>query len=66
MLFQDALHTDYAAVAAETGATRVAANLPYNIATALIVQWLTAGRWLPWFDKLIVMVQTRGGRTPRC
>ena len=35
----------------------MAANLPYNIATPLIVHWLTAGRWPPWFDKLIVMVQ---------
>ena len=57
MLFQDALETDYDAVAAETGVSRAAANLPYNIATPLIVGWLTAERWLPWFDKLIVMVQ---------
>ncbi len=57
VLFQDALHTDYPALAAETGVSRVAANLPYNIATPLIVHWLTAGRWPPWFDKLIVMVQ---------
>lgn len=57
MRFQDALATDYQALAAETGVTRVAANLPYNIATPLIVQWLTAGPWLPWFNKLTVMVQ---------
>ena len=56
-LYQDALHTDYQAVAADTGVSRVTANLPYNIATALIVHWLTAGGWPPWFDKLIVMVQ---------
>ena len=57
VLFQDALGTDYAMLASETGVARVAANLPYNIATPLIVHWLTAGRWPPWFDKLIVMVQ---------
>ena len=56
-LFQDALATDYRAVAAETGVTRVVANLPYNIATPLIVNWLTVGPWLPWFDKLVVMLQ---------
>ena len=56
-LFQDALATDYQAVAAETGVTRVVANLPYNIATPLIVHWLTAGPWLPWYDKLVVMLQ---------
>jgi 16S rRNA (adenine1518-N6/adenine1519-N6)-dimethyltransferase len=56
-LFQDALGTDYDALAAETGVTRVAANLPYNIATPLIVGWLTSERWPPWFDKLTIMVQ---------
>ena len=55
--FQDALATDYPALAAETGVTRVAANLPYNIGTPLIVHWLTAGPWLPWFGKLTVMLQ---------
>ncbi|HWJ18422.1 MAG TPA: rRNA adenine N-6-methyltransferase family protein, partial [Geobacterales bacterium] len=31
-LFMDALKADYAAIAAETGARRIVANLPYNIA----------------------------------
>jgi 16S rRNA (adenine1518-N6/adenine1519-N6)-dimethyltransferase len=57
MRFQDALATDYQTLAAETGVTRVAASLPYNIATPLIVNWLTSGQWLPWFRKLTVMVQ---------
>jgi 16S rRNA (adenine1518-N6/adenine1519-N6)-dimethyltransferase len=56
-LFMDALEADYAAIAAETGASRVVANLPYNIATPLIVAWLSEERWPPWFDKLVVMVQ---------
>ena len=56
-LYQDALATDYQAVAAATGVTRVVANLPYNIATPLIVHWLTAGPWLPWYGKLVVMLQ---------
>ncbi len=56
-IFADALQTDYASIAAETGASRIVANLPYNIATPLIVSWLTAERWPPWFDKLVVMVQ---------
>jgi 16S rRNA (adenine1518-N6/adenine1519-N6)-dimethyltransferase len=59
--YRDALGIDYAAVAAETGVTRVAANLPYNIATPLIVDWMTGERWLPWFDKLVVMVQREVG-----
>ncbi len=55
--FMDALEADYATIAAQTGAKRVVANLPYNIATALIVSWLSEDRWPPWFDKLVVMMQ---------
>src|SRR5262249_601720 len=37
--------------------TRVVANLPYNIATALLVQWLTVEPWPPWYDRLVLMFQ---------
>jgi 16S rRNA (adenine1518-N6/adenine1519-N6)-dimethyltransferase len=36
---------------------RVVANLPYNIATALLVGWLTVEPWPPWYDSLILMFQ---------
>jgi len=36
---------------------RVAANLPYNIATALLIGWLTAEPWPPWYDVLVLMFQ---------
>src|SRR5260221_2703313 len=36
---------------------RVVANLPYNIATALLVSWLTLEPWPPWYDRLILMFQ---------
>ena len=36
---------------------RVVANLPYNIATALLVEWLTAEPWPPWYDALVLMFQ---------
>jgi 16S rRNA (adenine1518-N6/adenine1519-N6)-dimethyltransferase len=36
---------------------RVVANLPYNIATALLIGWLTTEPWPPWYDQLIVMFQ---------
>jgi 16S rRNA (adenine1518-N6/adenine1519-N6)-dimethyltransferase len=36
---------------------RVVANLPYNIATALLVDWLTAEPWPPWYDALVLMFQ---------
>jgi len=36
---------------------RVVANLPYNIATALLVGWLTVEPWPPWYDHLLLMFQ---------
>ncbi len=39
------------------GPTRVVANLPYNIATALLVSWLTSEPWPPWYDRLVLMFQ---------
>ena len=37
--------------------TRVVANLPYNIATALLVSWLTLEPWPPWYDRLTLKFQ---------
>jgi 16S rRNA (adenine1518-N6/adenine1519-N6)-dimethyltransferase len=39
------------------GAARIVANLPYNIATALLVGWLTTEPWPPWFDRMVLMFQ---------
>jgi 16S rRNA (adenine1518-N6/adenine1519-N6)-dimethyltransferase len=36
---------------------RVVANLPYNLATALLVSWLTLEPWPPWYDRLVLMFQ---------
>ena len=36
---------------------RIVANLPYNIATPLLVGWLTAEPWPPWYDSLVLMFQ---------
>jgi 16S rRNA (adenine1518-N6/adenine1519-N6)-dimethyltransferase len=36
---------------------RVVANLPYNIASALLVAWLTSEPWPPWYDRLVLMFQ---------
>jgi 16S rRNA (adenine1518-N6/adenine1519-N6)-dimethyltransferase len=57
LVFADALSVDYGQLARETGASRLVANLPYNIATPLLVGWLTHAIWPPWFDKLVVMLQ---------
>ncbi len=52
----DALHFDPRPRLAGARA-RVVANLPYNIATALLVRWLTSEPWPPWFDRLVLMFQ---------
>jgi 16S rRNA (adenine1518-N6/adenine1519-N6)-dimethyltransferase len=36
---------------------RVVANLPYNIASALLVGWLSIEPWPPWYDRLVLMFQ---------
>ena len=51
----DAMATDYAALA--EGPTRIVANLPYNIGTELLVGWLTADPWPPFFLSLTLMFQ---------
>ena len=51
----DALEIDYAALA--DGPTRIVANLPYNIATPLLVGWLTTDPWPPFFESLTLMFQ---------
>jgi 16S rRNA (adenine1518-N6/adenine1519-N6)-dimethyltransferase len=52
----DALNTDPREYLGPERA-RVVANLPYNIATALLVNWLTAEPWPPWYDSLLLMFQ---------
>ncbi|MBI4921361.1 MAG: 16S rRNA (adenine(1518)-N(6)/adenine(1519)-N(6))-dimethyltransferase RsmA [Devosia nanyangense] len=51
----DALEADYAALA--DGPTRIVANLPYNIATPLLIGWLTLDPWPPFFESLTLMFQ---------
>jgi 16S rRNA (adenine1518-N6/adenine1519-N6)-dimethyltransferase len=36
---------------------RIVANLPYNIATALLVMWITVEPWPPWYDSAVLMFQ---------
>ena len=52
----DALACDEAALVRTTGAI-VVANLPYNVATPLLVKWLTAAPWPPWYESLTLMFQ---------
>ncbi len=52
----DALAVDIAPYL-DGGPTRIIANLPYNISTALLVHWLAAAPWPPWFDMMVLMFQ---------
>jgi len=55
----DALALDAATLRAEAGDARlrICANLPYNIATALLTRWLEAEPWPPFYDRLTLMFQ---------
>ncbi|MEH3160279.1 MAG: 16S rRNA (adenine(1518)-N(6)/adenine(1519)-N(6))-dimethyltransferase RsmA [Sphingomonas taxi] len=50
----DALAVD--APALFEGRPHIVSNLPYNVGTALLVGWLTAG-WQPWWQSLTLMFQ---------
>lgn len=51
----DAMTVDEAAIL-PPGA-RIAANLPYNVGTALLIKWLTGAAWPPFWDSLTLMFQ---------
>jgi 16S rRNA (adenine1518-N6/adenine1519-N6)-dimethyltransferase len=39
------------------GPVRIIANLPYNIATPLLIGWLSTAPWPPWYESLTLMFQ---------
>lgn len=51
----DALALDEAAILPQ--GVRVAANLPYNVGTAILIKWLTAENWPPVWASLSLMFQ---------
>ena len=51
----DALAVDFAARI--KGPAKIVANLPYNIATPLLIGWLSQEPWPPWFSSLTLMFQ---------
>jgi len=56
----DALEMDEATLLRERGVkgpVRIVANLPYNIGTALLIKWLTAEPWPPFWESLTLMFQ---------
>lgn len=57
----DALKVDFAALAAE-GPVKIIANLPYNVGTQLLINWLLPGSWLPFWESLTLMFQKEVGQ----
>ena len=55
IIHADALQTDLARLV--EGPARIAANLPYNISTALLAKWLSGQDWPPWYSSLTLMFQ---------
>lgn len=53
----DALATDWRTLANGVGPVKIVANLPYNIATPLLVGWLRAEPWPPYWASLTLMFQ---------
>ncbi len=41
----------------DRGPARIVANLPYNIATALLVSWVCVEPWPPWYNTAVLMFQ---------
>jgi 16S rRNA (adenine1518-N6/adenine1519-N6)-dimethyltransferase len=40
-----------------TDRAKIVANLPYNIATSLLIDWLSIEPWPPWYDMMVLMFQ---------
>ncbi|MEJ0095344.1 MAG: 16S rRNA (adenine(1518)-N(6)/adenine(1519)-N(6))-dimethyltransferase RsmA [Methylocella sp.] len=53
----DALDIDLGALIGDERPARICANLPYNVATALLTRWVESEPWPPWFDRMTLMFQ---------
>ncbi len=54
----DALDVDWPAVlSSDAGRTVIVANLPYNVATRLLIGWLETEPWPPWWSQMALMFQ---------
>jgi 16S rRNA (adenine1518-N6/adenine1519-N6)-dimethyltransferase len=55
---QDALDADWSKLVGGVSSDIViAANLPYNIATRLLIGWLETEPWPPWWSRMVLMFQ---------
>ncbi len=57
LIGDDAMTVDFARLVAPGESVKIIANLPYNIGTELLVNWLTAPQWPPYYESLTLMFQ---------
>jgi 16S rRNA (adenine1518-N6/adenine1519-N6)-dimethyltransferase len=57
----DALKIDFAALAPKDGPVAIIANLPYNVGTQLLLNWLLPPSWPPFWQSLTLMFQKEVG-----
>jgi 16S rRNA (adenine1518-N6/adenine1519-N6)-dimethyltransferase len=53
----DALDIDWPKLLDGAGPASVVANLPYGVASLLLVNWLETEPWPPWYDRMVLMFQ---------
>ncbi|WP_439543941.1 16S rRNA (adenine(1518)-N(6)/adenine(1519)-N(6))-dimethyltransferase RsmA [Hyphomicrobium sp.] len=53
----DAVEADWGALLGGARKAIIAANLPYGAATVLLIGWLEAEPWPPWWDRMVLMFQ---------
>lgn len=56
----DALKTDFGGLVPD-GPVRIIANLPYNVGTQLLVNWLLPETWPPFYESMTLMFQREVG-----
>jgi 16S rRNA (adenine1518-N6/adenine1519-N6)-dimethyltransferase len=58
----DALKTDFAKLAPKDEPSAIIANLPYNVGTQLLLNWLLSETWPPFWQSLTLMFQKEVGQ----
>ena len=53
----DALDVDWPALLPAGRQARIVANLPYSVATPLLIGWLKTEPWPPWWGRMVLMFQ---------
>lgn len=53
----DALDVDWRQLLGGAQPASIVANLPYGVASLLLVNWLETEPWPPWYDRMVLMFQ---------